>query len=74
MLVQTDASHLTRARVYSNPQVPEGQKLKVGIVGGGLAGMVTAMDLSEAGHDVEIFEVRCCFIHPSFEPFMDKGV
>ena len=28
------------------------------IIGAGLAGMITAMDLSEAGHDVEIFEAR----------------
>ena len=34
------------------------QKLKVGIVGSGLAGMITAMDLVEAGHGVEIFEAR----------------
>lgn len=32
--------------------------MKVGIIGGGLAGMITAMDLSEAGHEVEIFEAR----------------
>lgn len=30
----------------------------MGIIGGGLAGMITAMDLSEAGHEVEIFEAR----------------
>merc|ERR1719310_244686 len=33
-------------------------KLKVGIVGAGLAGMVCAMDLADAGHDVELFELR----------------
>merc|ERR1719310_1894312 len=33
-------------------------KLKVGIVGAGLAGMVCAMDLADAGHDVELFEAR----------------
>eukprot|EP00310_Coccolithus_braarudii_P025241 CAMPEP_0183338458 /NCGR_PEP_ID=MMETSP0164_2-20130417/5744_1 /TAXON_ID=221442 /ORGANISM="Coccolithus pelagicus ssp braarudi, Strain PLY182g" /LENGTH=575 /DNA_ID=CAMNT_0025508313 /DNA_START=18 /DNA_END=1745 /DNA_ORIENTATION=- len=33
-------------------------KLKVGIVGAGLAGMITAMDLADAGHEVEIFESR----------------
>jgi zeta-carotene desaturase len=34
------------------------QKLKIGIVGAGLAGMVAAMDLADAGHEVEIFELR----------------
>eukprot|EP01084_Bolivina_argentea_P222619 376762_1 len=33
-------------------------KLKVGIIGGGLGGLITAMDLSDAGHDVEVFEAR----------------
>lgn len=56
MLARASALNLTR-RVHSNLQVPADQRLKVGIVGGGLAGMVTAMDLSEAGHEVEIFEV-----------------
>jgi len=53
-----DDSLTADARRGPTYKVPEGQKLKVGIVGGGLAGMVTAMDLSEAGHDVEIFESR----------------
>lgn len=39
-------------------KVPADQKLRVGIIGAGLAGMVTAMDLSEAGHEVEIYEAR----------------
>lgn len=47
-----------RARRGPDIEVPPDQKLKVGIIGGGLAGMITAMDLSEAGHDVEIFEAR----------------
>mmetsp|Transcript_42066 Transcript_42066/g.98582 ORF Transcript_42066/g.98582 Transcript_42066/m.98582 type:complete len:599 (-) Transcript_42066:318-2114(-) len=33
-------------------------KLNIGIVGAGLAGMVAAMDLVDAGHEVEIFELR----------------
>ena len=47
-------------RAEKGPQIkfPDEQKLRVGIVGAGLAGMVTAMDLSEAGHSVEIFESR----------------
>lgn len=42
----------------NDPLDVENRKLKVGIIGAGLAGMITAMDLSEAGHDVEIFEAR----------------
>jgi len=34
------------------------EKLKIGIVGAGLAGMIAAMDLADAGHDVEMFELR----------------
>jgi hypothetical protein len=34
------------------------KKLKIGIIGSGLGGMITAMELAEAGHDVEIFESR----------------
>lgn len=47
-----------RARKGPEIKLPDHQKLKVGIIGGGLAGMITAMDLSEAGHQVEIFEAR----------------
>lgn len=49
---------INRARKGPEIKLPEDQKLKVGIIGGGLAGMITAMDLSEAGHQVEIFEAR----------------
>ena len=34
------------------------EQLRVGIIGGGLGGLITAMDLAEAGHQVEIFEAR----------------
>lgn len=47
-----------RARKGPEITLPADQRLKVGIIGGGLAGMITAMDLSEAGHEVEIFEAR----------------
>jgi zeta-carotene desaturase len=30
----------------------------VGIIGSGLAGMITAMELAEAGHSVQIFDSR----------------
>jgi len=46
------------ARAQNGPGVVNEEKLKIGIVGAGLAGMIAAMDLADAGHDVEIFEVR----------------
>merc|ERR1719231_1122992 len=45
-------------RALNGPGVVSKSKLKIGIVGAGLAGMVAAMDLADAGHDVEIFELR----------------
>eukprot|EP00607_Mallomonas_marina_P006632 CAMPEP_0182436662 /NCGR_PEP_ID=MMETSP1167-20130531/82756_1 /TAXON_ID=2988 /ORGANISM="Mallomonas Sp, Strain CCMP3275" /LENGTH=533 /DNA_ID=CAMNT_0024629055 /DNA_START=76 /DNA_END=1677 /DNA_ORIENTATION=- len=53
-----DPSRMERAFQGSSVKIPSDKKLKVGIIGGGLAGMITAMDLSEAGHSVEIFEAR----------------
>lgn len=45
-------------RAFNGPGVVSESKLKIGIVGAGLAGMVAAMDLADAGHEVEIFELR----------------
>ena len=45
-------------RALKGPGVTSKSKLKIGIVGAGLAGMVAAMDLADAGHDVEMFELR----------------
>lgn len=45
-------------RALKGPGVKSESKLKVGIIGAGLAGMVAAMDLVDAGHEVEIFERR----------------
>lgn len=46
------------ARAQNGPGKINEEKLKIGIVGAGLAGMVAAMDLADAGHDVEMFELR----------------
>ena len=45
-------------RAMSGPAKKNSERLKIGIVGAGLAGMVAAMDLADAGHDVEMFELR----------------
>ena len=46
------------ARARAGPGKVSDTKLKVGVIGGGLAGMICAMDLADAGHEVEIFEGR----------------
>eukprot|EP00903_Cladosiphon_okamuranus_P019392 g17830.t1 len=67
-----DVNRLERAQKGPEIKLPEDQKLKVGIIGGGLAGMITAMDLSEAGHQVEIFEARP-FMGGKVGSWKDKG-
>ena len=59
------------ARARSGPGVTSKSKLKVGIVGAGLAGMVAAMDLADAGHEVEIFELRP-FVGGKVSSWLDK--
>lgn len=46
------------ARAQNGPGVKNKESLKIGIIGCGLAGMVAAMDLADAGHQVEMFETR----------------
>ena len=46
------------ARAQNGPGKKNQESLNIGIIGAGLAGMVAAMDLADAGHKVEIFEVR----------------
>mmetsp|Transcript_1735 Transcript_1735/g.2290 ORF Transcript_1735/g.2290 Transcript_1735/m.2290 type:complete len:591 (+) Transcript_1735:52-1824(+) len=53
-----DTSRMERASKGPGIKVSSSERLRVGIIGAGLAGMITAMDLSEAGHQVEIFEAR----------------
>lgn len=53
-----DTNRMEKAFRGLQIKVPSDKKLKVGIIGCGLAGMITAMELSEAGHQVEIFDAR----------------
>mmetsp|Transcript_14037 Transcript_14037/g.12731 ORF Transcript_14037/g.12731 Transcript_14037/m.12731 type:complete len:574 (+) Transcript_14037:19-1740(+) len=53
-----DENRMEKAFKGSGIKIPKEKQLKIGIIGGGLAGMITAMELSEAGHKVEIFESR----------------
>ncbi|KAL3931994.1 MAG: hypothetical protein SGBAC_011053, partial [Bacillariaceae sp.] len=46
------------SRAQNGPGKKNEESLKIGIVGAGLAGMVAAMDLADAGHQVEMFELR----------------
>lgn len=46
------------ARAQNGPGKKNKESLKIGIVGAGLAGMIAAMDLADAGHQVEMFELR----------------
>lgn len=46
------------ARAQNGPGKKNSESLKIGIVGAGLAGMVAAMDLADAGHQIEMFETR----------------
>ena len=59
------------ARAQNGPGKKNEEKLKIGIVGAGLAGMVAAMDLADAGHDVEIFELRP-FVGGKVSSWQDK--
>lgn len=53
-----DTARMEKAFLGSGIKIPADKRLNVGIIGGGLAGMITAMELSEAGHKVQIFEAR----------------
>ena len=53
-----DTKRMEKAFLGSGIKIPSDKKLNVGIIGSGLAGMITAMELAEAGHNVEIYEAR----------------
>ena len=59
------------ARAQNGPGKKNEESLKIGIVGAGLAGMVAAMDLADAGHQVEMFEVRP-FVGGKVSSWQDK--
>lgn len=46
------------ARAQNGPGKVNKESLNIGIIGAGLAGMIAAMDLADAGHKVELFEIR----------------
>lgn len=54
------------------PETYKGPKLKVAIIGAGLAGMSTAVELLEQGHEVDIYESRK-FIGGKVGSFKDKN-
>eukprot|EP00747_Dinoflagellata_sp_TGD_P210057 gnl/TRDRNA2_/TRDRNA2_83389_c0_seq1.p1 gnl/TRDRNA2_/TRDRNA2_83389_c0~~gnl/TRDRNA2_/TRDRNA2_83389_c0_seq1.p1 ORF type:complete len:659 (-),score=127.95 gnl/TRDRNA2_/TRDRNA2_83389_c0_seq1:110-2086(-) len=58
-------------RAFKGPGVKSEKKLKIGIIGAGLAGMVAAMDLVDAGHEVEMFEIRP-FVGGKVSSWQDK--
>lgn len=59
------------SRALNGPGKKNTERLKIGIIGAGLAGMVAAMDLADAGHDVELFEVRP-FVGGKVSSWQDK--
>lgn len=59
------------SRAQNGPGKKNEEKLKIGIVGAGLAGMVAAMDLADAGHEVEMFETRP-FVGGKVSSWLDK--
>jgi len=59
------------ARAQNGPGKKNQESLKIGIVGCGLAGMIAAMDLADAGHQVEMFEARP-FVGGKVSSWQDK--
>jgi len=59
------------ARAQNGPGKKNKESLKIGIIGCGLAGMVAAMDLADAGHEIEMFETRP-YVGGKVSSWMDK--
>mmetsp|Transcript_5814 Transcript_5814/g.14181 ORF Transcript_5814/g.14181 Transcript_5814/m.14181 type:complete len:615 (-) Transcript_5814:65-1909(-) len=59
------------SRAQNGPGKKNEEQLHIGIVGAGLAGMIAAMDLADAGHKVELFEVRP-FVGGKVSSWQDK--
>lgn len=59
------------SRAQNGPGKKNEESLTIGIIGAGLAGMIAAMDLADAGHKVELFEVRP-FVGGKVSSWLDK--
>ena len=59
------------SRAQNGPGKKNEESLNIGIVGAGLAGMIAAMDLADAGHKVEMFELRP-FVGGKVSSWQDK--
>lgn len=59
------------SRAQYGPGKKNKESLKIGIVGCGLAGMIAAMDLADAGHEIEMFETRP-FVGGKVSSWQDK--
>jgi zeta-carotene desaturase len=60
------------SRAQNGPGKKNQESLRIGIVGAGLSGMVAAMDLADAGHEVEMFELRP-FVGGKVSSWQDKS-
>ena len=59
------------SRAQNGPGKRNEESLRIAIIGAGLAGMVAAMDLADAGHSVDIFELRP-FVGGKVSSWQDK--
>lgn len=65
------STNAPRGLFLPEPQPYKGPKLKVAIIGAGIAGMSTAVELLDQGHEVDIYESRP-FIGGKVGSFVDK--
>lgn len=59
------------ARAQNGPSQRNTEQLDIAIIGAGLAGMVAAMDLADAGHRVTLYELRP-FVGGKVSSWLDK--